>query len=252
MKVRNVRYVCPVQPSLWFSSLNTWLPLSLTFCPRRSNFLHHLLFFSHIFCLLNFFFFQDITDPCCQFFWGHGNTEIFSSTSQYQKIGWCALPLSHSIINKPSNSKVAMTNRKGRWGISHSDGCSSWNASTASAPHLLKKSHFSQIKTEFLRRLQHLQSQSSTYFQEWWASSSGESFWTSLWSPGVGMDPEVGWQCAPAQPHPIPQSTPSHSEPCLSQHSPLKTCRMAGSPQLLLSFFQRSHLKLCQVLPSFL
>lgn len=63
------------------------------------------------------------------------------------------------------------------------------------------------------------------------------------------MDPEVSWQCAPRQPHPVPQSNPSHSQPCLSQHSPLKTCWMAGSPQLLLSFFQRSHLKPCQDFP---
>lgn len=60
------------------------------------------------------------------------------------------------------------------------------------------------------------------------------------------MDPEVSWQGAPAQPHPVPQSNPSHSQPYLSQLSPLKTCRMAGSPLLLLSFF---HLKPCQVFP---
>lgn len=61
------------------------------------------------------------------------------------------------------------------------------------------------------------------------------------------MDPEVSWQCAPEQPHPVPQSNLSHSQPYLSQHFPLQTCRMAGSLHLLLSFFQRSHLKLCQV-----
>lgn len=89
-------------------------------------------------------------------------------------------------------------------------------------------------------------SQSSTYFQEWWASSSGASFWTSLWSPGVGKIPEVGWQGAPGRPRPLPQSNPSHSPPCLSQLSPLKTCRTAGSPLLPLSFF---HLKQCYILP---
>lgn len=86
--------------------------------------------------------------------------------------------------------------------------------------------------------------QSSTYFQEWWASSCGASFWTSLWSPWVGMVPGVSWRYAPEQPHPFPQSNLSHSQPCLSQLSPLRTRWMAGSPLPLLSFF---HLKLCQV-----
>ena len=61
------------------------------------------------------------------------------------------------------------------------------------------------------------------------------------------MDPEASWRCAPGQPHPVPQSNPSHSQACLSQNSPLKTCWMAGSPKPLLLFFQSSHLKLCQV-----
>lgn len=82
-----------------------------------------------------------------------------------------------------------------------------------------------------------LPSLSSTYIREWWASSCAASFWTSLWSPVVGMDPEASWQGAPGRPRPVPQSTPSHSQPCPSRLSPQKTRWTVAGPPLLLSFF---------------
>ena len=53
MKVRNVRYACPVQPSLWLSSSNTWLPLLAA--PLVSPNPTSALFSSHV-LVLNYSF----------------------------------------------------------------------------------------------------------------------------------------------------------------------------------------------------
>ncbi len=68
----------------------------------------------------------------------------------------CAFPLPDSIIKKPSDSWVTMTNTLGRWEISQSDDSSSWNAGTASAPHFSTIIFLPDKKTEVLRWLPEL------------------------------------------------------------------------------------------------
>ena len=150
MKVKNVRYVCLLQPSLSLSSSNPWLPLTLTLCP---TFLHLL---PSLFLPLTYF---GLWVNSWQ--WAHRND-----------VRNCVMH-SPTIINKPLESCAAVANTRGRWGISQRHGGSRCYCLCTTC---LKKHHISpRLKTEFFRWLAP-RSQSGTYFQEWWASSCGASF----------------------------------------------------------------------------